>query len=85
MNDRSAEDAAAWIERENLPFRVLVDTGRVIGTAYGISQPTAEKYVANNAEGRRPAVLIDEQGTVALTLSDLRTVEEQMEALNGLD
>ncbi len=84
MNDRSAEDAAAWVEREQLPFRILVDADRAIGTAFGVSQPTAEKYVANNAEGRRPGVLIDEEGKIALALPDLRNVEGQVEALSGI-
>ena len=84
MNDRDAADAAAWIDRENLPFRVLVDSARSLGLAYGIAQPTVEKYVANNAEGRRPAVLIDEQGKVAMIFPDLRSVEDQAEALRTL-
>ena len=61
-----------------------MDPDRAIGTAYGISDPSAEKYVANNAEGRRPAVLIDEEGKVALILPDLRTVEEQVAILGDL-
>ncbi len=84
VNDRDAADASAWVEREALPFRVLVDSDRSIGLAYGISEPSVEKYVANNAEGRRPAVLIDEQGNVAMTLPDLRTVDDQLEALKAL-
>ena len=84
MNDRSPEEAAAWVEREGLPFQVLSDPGRNIGTAYGISQPNAEKYVANNAEGRRPAVVLDEEGRVLRLLPDLRTVEEQTGILASL-
>ena len=84
MNDRSAEDAAAWVEREQLPFRILVDADRAIGTAFGVSQPTVEKYVANNAEGRRPGLLIDDEGKIALALPDLRNVDGQVEALSGI-
>ena len=84
MNDRSAEDAAAWVEREQLPFRILVDADRAIGTAFGVSEPTVEKYVANNAEGRRPGLLIDEEGKIALALPDLRNVDGQVEALSGI-
>ena len=84
MNDRSAEDAAAWVEREQLPFRILVDTDRAIGTAFGVSQPAVEKYVANNAEGRRPGLLIDEDGKIALALPHLNTVEKQVEAVSGI-
>jgi peroxiredoxin len=84
VNDRSAEDTLPWVERESLPFRVLIDPDRSIGLAYEISQPTAEKYVANNAEGRRPAILIDEQGQVELILPDIRNVEDQVAALKTL-
>ena len=84
MNDRSGEDASAWIQRENLPFRVLQDPDRSIGTDYGISEASAEKYVANNAEGRRPVVVIDEEGRVLRVLPDVRTVEDQAAALSDL-
>ena len=69
------------MQRENLPFRIIHDPDRRIATAYGIAQPNAERYVANNAEGRRPAVIIDEKGSVLMVLPDLRTVEEQQQAL----
>ena len=84
VNDKPGEDAAAWLEREGLPFRSLADTDRSIGLAYGVSQPGVEKYVANNAEGRRPAVIIDEEGRVLKILPDLMTVEDQMAALGEL-
>jgi peroxiredoxin len=84
VNDRAPEEAMAWVARENLPFRVLADPSRAIGLAYGIAQPGVEKYVANNAEGRRPAVIIDERGYVLRVLPGLRTVEEQREALATL-
>ncbi len=84
MNDKPQADSAAWVQRENLPFRIIHDPDRRIAAAYGIAQPNAERYVANNAEGRRPAVIIDEQGRVLLTLPDLKTVEEQQQALAKL-
>ena len=40
--------------------------------------------MANNAEGRRPGVLIDEAGKIALSLPDLRDVEGQVAAVNGI-
>lgn len=84
MNDRSPEEASAWVTREALPFPILSDPDRTIGTMYNISTPTAEKYVANNAEGRRPAVVIDEQGTVIRVLPDLMTIADQAAALADL-
>ena len=85
LNERSPEEAAAWVEREGLPFRVLSDPDRSIGTAYGVSTPDSERYVANNAEGRRPAVIIDEEGRVMKVLPDLKTAEEQQAALAELE
>ncbi len=84
MNDRSAEDAKAWVDRENLPFRILVDQERKVALAYGIAEPGGERYVANNAEGRRPAIVIDERGKVMKLLADLKTVEDQQTALAEL-
>ena len=81
MNDRSAADAKAWVDRERLPFRILVDQDRKVALAYGIAEPGGERYVANNAEGRRPAIIIDEGGRVMKLLPDLKTVEDQQKAL----
>ena len=80
MNDRDAESARAWIEKEGLPFAVLLDADRSVGIAYGMSEATAERYVANNAEGRRPAVVIDENGRIAAWEPDMNAVE-QIDAL----
>ena len=54
MNDKDAESARAWIEKEGLPFSVLLDPDWSVGMAYGMSEATAERYVANNAEGPPP-------------------------------
>ena len=80
MNDKDAESARAWIEKEGLPFAVLLDPDRSVGIAYGMSEATGERYVANNAEGRRPAVAIDENGRIAAWEPDMNTVE-QIDAL----
>ena len=61
-----------------------MDPDRSIGIAYGMSLAEDERYVANRAEGRRPAVIIDKEGVVLKVLPDLMTVEGQMEALAGL-
>ena len=75
MNDKDAESARAWLEKEQLPFVVLLDQDRSVGIAYGMSDPSSERYVANNAEGRRPAVVIDEAGQIAAWEPDMNTVE----------
>ncbi len=62
VNDRDQESARAWAERESLPFPVLFDEERSIAIAFGMSQAGDERYLANSAEGRRPAVIIDEGG-----------------------
>lgn len=80
MNDKDAESARAWIEKEGLPFAVLLDPDWSVGIAYGMSDASAERYVANNAEGRRPAVAIDESGLIAAWEPDMNTVE-QIDAL----
>lgn len=76
MNDKDAESARAWIEKEQLPFVVLLDPDRRVGIAYGMSDASAERYVANNAEGRRPAVVIDEAGRIAAWEPDMNTVAQ---------
>ena len=58
INDKDAESAREWIEKEQLPFSILLDHDRSVGIAYGMSDALAERYVANNAEGRRPAVAV---------------------------
>ena len=55
MNDEDAQKNKEWVEKQHLPFTVLLDTGREVGIAYGMSEAGAEQYVANAAEGRRPA------------------------------
>lgn len=84
VNDKSSEDAADWVGREDLPFRSLADPDRSIGLAYGISSPDVEKYVANNADGRRPVVVIDEEGRVLKVLPDIMSVDDQVSALAEL-
>ena len=76
MNDKDAESAREWIEKEQLPFVVLLDQDRSVGIAYGMSEASAERYVANNGEGRRPAVVIDEAGLIAAWEPDMNTVEQ---------
>ena len=72
------------MEREALPFPVLLDPDRSIALSYGMSKAGDERYLANPAEGRRPAVIIDEQGVILKLLPDLATVDEQIEILASL-
>ena len=76
MNDKDAESAREWIEKEKLPFVVLLDSDRSVGIAYGISDASSERYVANNAEGRRPAVVVDEVGRIAAWEPDMNSVDQ---------
>ena len=84
VNDRDQESARAWVEKEGLPFSVILDPDRAIAIACGRSTAGDERYLANPAEGRRPAVIIGEDGAILRLLPDLATVEGQIEALAGL-
>ena len=84
VNDRDQESVQAWIEQEDLPFPVILDDKRSIAIAYGMSEVGAESYLTNPAEGRRPGVVINEEGLVLMLLPDLATVEGQLEALSSL-
>ncbi len=72
------------MEREGLPFPILLDPERSIALAYGMSKAEDESYLANSSGGRRPAVIIDEDGRVLKLLPDLATVDGQTEALASL-
>ena len=85
VNDRDQESVRAWVEKESLPFPVILDNERTIAVAYGMSKAGDELYLANPAEGRRPAVIVDGEGLVLKWLPDLATVEGQMEILSSLD
>ena len=84
VNDQEQESVRAWAERENLPFPVILDKERSIAMAYGMSKAGDERYLGNPAEGRRPAVIIDERGLILKLLPDLATVDGQTEALASL-
>lgn len=85
VNDRDQESVRAWVEKESLPFPVILDNERTIAVAYGMSKAGDERYLANPAEGRRPAVIVDGEGLVLKWLPDLATVKGQMEILSSLD
>ncbi len=85
VNDRDQESIRSWVEKERLPFPVILDNERMIAVAYGMSKAGDERYLADPAEGRRPAVIVDEEGLVLKWLPDLATVEGQMQVLSSLD
>ena len=85
VNDRDKESIHSWVEKERLPFPVILDNERMIAVAYGMSKAGDERYLADPAEGRRPAVIVDEEGLVLKWLPDLATVEGQMQVLSSLD
>ena len=39
MNDKGAQSNKEWVEKENLPFKVLQDVGRAFGEALEMSDP----------------------------------------------
>ena len=84
VNDRDQEAVQAWVEKESLPFPILLDPGRSIAISFGMSKAGDERYLANGAEGRRPGVVIDEQGIILKLLPDLSSVEMQQEVLAAL-
>ena len=84
VNDRDQESARDWVEREGLPFPILLDSDRSIAVAYGMSSAGDERYLADPSEGRRPAVIIDEEGLILRVLPDLATVDGQNEVLASL-
>ena len=84
VNDRDQESVSAWVEKEGLPFPVILDADRSIAIAVGMAKGGDERYLANPTEGRRPAVIIGEDGSILRLLPDLATVEGQIESLAGL-
>lgn len=84
VNDRDQEVVQTWVEKENLPYPILLDPGRSIAISFGMSKAGDERYLANGSDGRRPGVVIDEQGTILKLLPDLASVEGQQEVLTSL-
>ena len=84
VNDRDQESAKAWVEKEGLLFPILQDPDRSIALAYEMSKAGDERYLADPSEGRRPAVVIDEEGLILRMLPDLATVDGQREVLASL-
>jgi peroxiredoxin Q/BCP len=84
MNDREPDASKAWCEKESLPFSVLIDPDRSVGIAYGMSSASSERYLVKPEEGRRPAVVIDEEGRIAAWEQDMNDVAQIEELLQRL-
>ena len=84
VNDRDQESIRSWVEKDRLPIPVILDNEKMIAVAYGMSKAGDERYLADPAEGRRPAVIVDEEGLILKWLPDLATVDGQMEVLSSL-
>ena len=84
MNDKGAQVNKEWVEKENLPFKVLQDVGRKVGAALEMSDPDGDRYVKKSEEGRRPAVVIDENGFILAWEQDMNTTEAIENLLNRI-
>jgi peroxiredoxin len=84
VNNRDPETVRGWVEEQGFPFSVLLDPDRSIIEAYGLGLKDGESYLINGQGGRRPAVIIDEEGLVLKVLPDLATVDQQLEALQSI-
>ena len=84
MHDGSLDAARQWIEKEQLPFPVLNDPDRLVGSLLGMSDPDSERYVKDPSEGRRPAVVIDEQGAICAWEPDMNDTAQIASLLERL-
>jgi peroxiredoxin len=84
VNNRDPEMVRTWVEGQEFPFSVLLDPDRSIVEAYGMGRKEDDSYLINGSGGRRPAVIIDEEGKVLRLLPDLATVDQQVEVLRSL-
>jgi peroxiredoxin Q/BCP len=84
VHDGSLESSREWIEKENLPFAVLNDPGRLLGISVGMSTIDGERYVRDPSEGRRPAVVIDEFGIICAWEPDMNDTAHIVDLLARL-
>jgi peroxiredoxin Q/BCP len=84
MNDGAADASKSWCEKESLPFSILMDPSRDVGIAYGMSSASSERYLIKPEEGRRPAVVIDEEGKIEAWEQDMNDVAQIEELLQRL-
>jgi peroxiredoxin len=74
LHDGSITDAREWVDKHQLPFAVLNDPGRLVGFELGMAALDGEKYVKDPSEGRRPAVVIGEDGLICAWEPDMTDV-----------
>ncbi len=74
INDGDIQSAQAWVESEDLPFSVLLDEGRSVGIDVGMSSAVGERYVQDPSDGRRPAVVLDQNGHILEWEPDMNDV-----------
>jgi peroxiredoxin len=84
MHDGSLDAAREWVEKEHLPFAVLNDPGRLVGTQLGMADPDAERYVRDPSDGRRPALVIDEHGVICAWEPDMNDTAQIASLLERL-
>jgi peroxiredoxin Q/BCP len=58
----SVEEQKAFAEKEDFPFRLLADTDRIAGLAYGVGRNADDKF---SDWPRRASFLIDPNGVIA--------------------
>ena len=84
INDGSSESADTWVQQEQLPFTVLNDPDRLVGTQLGMSSVDGDRYVKDPSDGRRPAVVIDEHGVICAWEPDMNDVTQIADLLERL-
>ena len=84
IHDGSLDAARQWVEKEQLPFAVLNDPDRRVGIELGMSAPGGERYVKDPADGKRPAVVIDEHGVICEWEPDMNHTDQIAELLDRL-
>ena len=84
IHDGSLDAAREWVEKEQRPFAVLNDPGRLVGTQMGMSSVDGDRYVRDPSEGRRPAVVVDEQGVICAWEPDMNDATQIARLLERL-
>ena len=84
IHDGSLDAAQEWSTKERLPFAILNDPDRKVGIELGMSDADSERYVRDPSEGRRPAVVIDEQGVICAWEPDMNDTAQIADLLERL-
>ena len=84
IHDGSLDAARQWVEKEQLPFTVLNNPDRQVGIELGMSAPGGQRYVKDPSDGKRPAVVVDEQGMICEWEPDMNHTDQITELLERL-